>query len=164
MLLLNSIFFDKLLSEAESSSRKRAHYNIHKDYSEPVQRLCIALKSGTYVRPHCHTDSDGWELIMTVKGDVVILIFDDCGYVKKRYALSPTTSNVGVELEPNTFHMVFPVNSDAVIFEVKEGPFIPKKTSDFATWAPEEDSDEVENFLDWAKEAKVGDKYGTSRH
>ena len=159
MMHLDNNFFDKLLLEAESSSRKRAHYNIHKNYSEPVQRLCIALKSGTYIRPHCHVDDDAWEMIMALKGDVVMLIFDADGYVKKRYELSPNTGNVGVELPPNTWHTLFPANAEAVIFEVKEGPFTPKKESDFACWAPEENSSRVDEFLSWAQSAVVGEQY-----
>lgn len=159
MFFLDNTFFDKLLLEAETSPRKRAHYNIHQDYNEPVQRLCIALKCGTYVRPHCHLDSDGWELIMALKGDVVMLIFDADGYVERRYEMSPGDGNIGVELVPNSWHMLFPVNSEAVIFEVKEGPFTPKKKSDFACWSPEENSNEVDQFLVWAKCAIVGDKY-----
>lgn len=159
MLYFDNNFFNKLLLDAESSPRKRAHHNIHQDYSEAVQRLCIALKSGTYIRPHSHSDGNGWEMIMALKGDVVMLIFDTDGYVKRRYELSPYTGNVGVELDPNTWHMVFPTNSEAVIFEVKEGPFIPKKICDFASWSPEEDSSGVEDFLAWAKCAVPGDKY-----
>ena len=159
MLYLDNNFFDKLLLDAESSPRKRAHHNIHQNYSEPVQRLCIALKSGTYIRPHSHVDSDAWELIMALKGDVIMLIFDVDGYVIKRYELSPCTGSLGVELVPNTWHMLFPANAEAVIFEVKEGPFTPKKESDFACWAPEENSNEVGEFLSWAKNAVAGDRY-----
>ena len=158
-LNIDNKLFDRLLLEAGNSPRKRAHHNIHKNYSEPVQRLCIALKSGTYIRPHCHFDVDAWEMIMVLKGDVVMLIFDADGYVKKRYELSSNTGNVGVELTPNTWHTLFPADAEAVIFEVKEGPFTPKKESDFACWAPEENSSRVDEFLSWAQCAVVGDQY-----
>ncbi|MFK5894039.1 MAG: WbuC family cupin fold metalloprotein [Pseudomonadota bacterium] len=159
MLKINNELFDKLLSEAATSPRKRSHYNIHKDYSEPVQRLCIGLKKGTYVRPHCHVHVKSWEMIMALKGEVTVLIFDPSGCVVERCELSPNTGNIAVELQPNTWHMVFPAESDAVIFEVKEGPFTPKKKCDFAFWSPEEDSTQVGPFLNWAYRAVVGDKY-----
>lgn len=158
MLKLDNELFEKLLSEAESSSRKRTHYNIHQDYNEPVQRLCIALKEGTYVRPHCHFDTKSWEMIMVLKGAVAILIFDSSGYIKERIELSSLMGNVAIELKPNTWHMVFPTEPEAVIFEVKEGPFSPKKECDFASWSPVEESSEVQGFLDWAMNAAVGEK------
>ena len=159
MFNLNNQLLERLLLDAEASPRKRAHYNIHQNYDEPVQRLCIALKSGTYIRPHCHKNKDGWEMIMALKGEVSMLIFDTHGNVKERFNLSPNSEHIAVELKPNTWHMVFPTNSEAVIFEVKEGPFIPKKICDFASWSPEEDSSGVQGFLAWAKCAVSGDKY-----
>ena len=159
MLKVNNELFEKLLSEAEISPRKRSHYNIHQDYSEPVQRLCIGLKKGTYIRPHCHVDIKSWEMIMVLKGEVTVLIFDASGCVIERIELSPNTGNMAVELQPNTWHMVFPAGLEAVIFEVKEGPFTPKKKCDFASWSPEEESNNVQSFLDWAMNANINEKY-----
>jgi len=159
MICLDNDFFDALLLKAASSPRKRSHFNIHKSHEEPVQRLCIGLKVGTYIRPHCHRDKDAWEMIMVVKGAADILIFDDEGVVIKRISLSCFTGNVAAELVPNTWHMVMPVDSDAVLFEVKEGPFTPKKRCDFASWAPEEGGTGIETFLGWVENAKSGEKY-----
>ena len=159
MLKLDNQLFERLLLDAEASPRKRMHYNIHRDYNEPVQRLCIALKHGTYIRPHCHKEKGSWEMIMALKGEVGMLIFDSKGNVKERLTLSPLCGHIAVELEPNTWHMVFPIESDAVIFEVKEGPYKQKTISDFARWSPEENSSNVEEFLAWAKSAVPGERY-----
>jgi cupin fold WbuC family metalloprotein len=159
VLKLNDQLFERLLLDAEASPRKRVHYNIHQSYSEPVQRLCIALKSGTYIRPHCHKNKDSWEMIVALKGGVNMLIFDTRGIVKECFKISPNSGRIAVELEPNTWHMLFPEKSEAVILEVKQGPFKQKKASDFASWAPEENSSGVEDFLAWAKCAEPGDKY-----
>lgn len=159
MFTLDDILFEKLLIEARKSARKRVHYNLHKDYSEPVQRLCIALINGTYVRPHSHMNFDGWEMILVLRGHVVMLIFDESGCVKDRIEMSPDSGRIGVEMKPNTWHMLFPLSSDAIIFEVKEGPYKPKKNSDFANWSPEENSNEVVKFLAWAQTAVIGDQF-----
>ena len=159
ILNLDNKLFDRLLSVAGSNPRKRVHYNIHQNHSEPVQRLLIALKSGTYIRPHCHFDVENWEMIIALQGMVVMLIFNLDGTVENRLELSPVASDIGVELKPGTWHMLFPANSEAVILEVKQGPFRPKQKSDFAVWSPEENSEEVEKFLAWAKYAVVGDEF-----
>jgi len=159
MIKLDNELFDKMMAEAEKSPRKRSHYNIHRDYSEPVQRLCIALKRGTYVRPHCHVNEESWEMIMALKGLVALLVFDVNGCIIERIELSPLDGAIGVELKPNTWHMVFPMSSEAILFEVKEGPFTPKKKSDFASWSPGEESNDAQRFLNWAMNAGVGDEY-----
>ena len=150
---------EKLLDDAEASSRKRSHYNIHQDSNEPVQRLCIGLKKGTYIRPHCHKAPNNWEMIIILKGEVALLVFDSKGVVEKRYNLSARKGSTGIQLQPNTWHMLYPISSDAVIFEVKEGPYQPDNISQFADWSPEEGSEDVDSFLAWASMAEPGDKY-----
>jgi len=159
MLKIDNELFDKLLKDAANSPRKRAHFNIHKEYDEPVQRLCIGLLEGTYIRPHYHPRDKGWEIIMALKGVVALLIFNEEGVVTEKKELSPETGSLGVELKPRTYHMVFPVSHDAILFEIKEGPFMPKEMCDFVAWAPEEGDDDVDVFLEWAKNATVGSRY-----
>ena len=156
---LDDQFFERLLSDAHQSPRKRSHYNLHKELDEPVQRLCIALKKGTYVRPHHHPKSNKWELMLALKGSVALLIFDENGNVLERLQLDPGNTVSGIELKPNTWHTVFPVSDEAVILEVKEGPFTPTEPTDFAEWAPSEGEDNVEEFLLWMKDAKIGDRF-----
>jgi cupin fold WbuC family metalloprotein len=156
---LDQDLFRKLLSEAELSPRKRSHYNLHNDFHDPVQRVCIALKSGTYVQPHCHPENNKWEMTIVLKGTVVLLIFDKSGIVRERLELSPASSLNGIEIRPYTWHTVFPLSDDAVILEIKEGPYNPSGPIDFALWAPAEGDGEVLQFLKWAKHACPGESY-----
>lgn len=158
-LKLNNDFFEQLLLQANDSPRKRSHYNLHKELNEPVQRLCIALKKGTYVRPHHHPTSNKWELILCLRGKVSLIIFNKEGNILEKLSLSQGETLNGIELEPNTWHTVFPLSEDAVILEVKEGPYTPTQETDFAPWAPVEDSEHVTHFLNWLDVAKPGEKY-----
>ncbi|CAA0121318.1 Uncharacterised protein [BD1-7 clade bacterium] len=163
MIKLDENFYQALLADAELSCRKRAHKNLHKSPNEPVQRLCIALKRGTYVRPHQHLQANKWELIMALKGAVELVIFDDQGAVLQKIRLAPDGPTSAVELEPGSWHTLAPVTRDAVIFEVKEGPYTPAQSSDFAEWAPPEGDKTVEHFLQWLGDATVGDRF-TQNH
>ena len=156
---LNNGFYEKLLIQAHENPRKRSHYNLHKELNEPVQRLCIALIKGTYVRPHHHPKYNKWELILALRGTVSLVIFDKEGSILEKLSLSQGNALSGIELEPNTWHTVFPLTNDAVILEVKEGPFTPTKESDFATWAPIEGEDQVISFLSWLEGANPGERY-----
>lgn len=154
---LDEMFFRDLLLKAGDSSRKRSHFNIHTDLNEPVQRLCIGLKKGTYVRPHHHPASNKWELMMVLKGAVALIIFDRQGEVLERCSLGEGESLGGVELRPNTWHTVFPLTDEAVILEVKEGPYTPAEKNDFAHWSPKEGQPEVEAYLRWLEQVKPGE-------
>ena len=156
---LDEDFFNTLILNADKSQRKRAHYNLHKELNEPVQRLCIAFKKGTYVRPHHHSQDHKWELILGMKGSIGLVIFDEYGVIIDKVTLAPGGSVSGVELVPNTWHAVYPETESAVIMEVKEGPYTPAKESDFAQWAPQEGGSAVQDFLGWIQNAKIGDKY-----
>lgn len=152
-------FCENLLSKASESPRKRSHFNLHSDLNEPVQRLCIALKKGTYVRPHHHPKSNKWELMLAIKGAASLIVFDKEGVVLEKLVLSPGDSVSGIEIKPNTWHTVMPLTDDTVILEVKEGPFTSTVESDFASWAPIEGDDNVVEFLGWLEDAKPGDRF-----
>jgi len=158
---LDNNLYQKLLSEAAESPRKRSHYNLHKSFDEPVQRLCIALKKGTYVKPHYHPKSNKWELMLALKGESTLIIFDKDGAVLERHSLSPNNSMSGIELKPDTWHTVFPQSSQSIILEVKEGPYTPSTKSDFASWAPDEGDENVGIFLQWLENAATGDRFTT---
>lgn len=156
---LDKVFFNSLLLEVENSVRKRAHYNLHSEFDEPVQRLCIALKKGTYVRPHYHPQNNKWELILALQGSLGLVIFDDSGVIIEKLLLTPGESVSAIELPANTWHAFYPETDGAVILEIKEGPYIPANENDFASWAPAEGESGVADFLVWLADAKTGEKY-----
>ena len=157
--LIDESLFQQLRRTAAESPRKRSHHNLHAELSEQVQRLCIGLEPGTYVRPHKHPEPYKWEMMLILSGSVVLLIFDDDGAVNRHIELSDQGPTKGIELPPNTWHTVFPCNGKAVIMEVKQGPFTPSVPENFASWAPEEGSESVERFLAWANGADVGARF-----
>jgi cupin fold WbuC family metalloprotein len=158
-LKLDEKFFQKLLSQADKSPRMRSHYTLHKHENEAVQRLCVGLKKGTYVRPHHHQQLNKWELLIVLKGSITLVIFNNDGVVLKRFELNPSESLNGIEIEPNTWHTVFPVTDNAVFLEVKEGPYTPTVNFDFAPWAPKEGNVDVPIFQRWLETAQKGEKY-----
>ncbi len=157
--LINKNLFDRLITDAGQSPRKRSHYNLHSSLEEPVQRLCIGLVPGTYVRPHKHPENNKWEMMLVLKGSVVLLIFDSTGQVTERMELSAGELQNGIELPPDTWHTLFPQGESAVILEVKEGPYNPAAPTHFADWAPEETAPETAGFLEWAQAATIGESY-----
>lgn len=151
------------LSEiARCSERHRKNLNIHTALEAPVQRLFNAMEPDTYVRPHRHDRSNGWELMLCMRGAFSILIFDDVGTVTGRTDLSSDTEVLAVEIPPKTWHTVVSRMTGTLMFEVKEGPYTPVDDKDFALWAPQEGDSNAPKFLQWFAQAKVGESLSES--
>ena len=159
-LQLDQQLFDHLLAEATKSPRKRSHFTLHQSEGEAVQRMCIGLLQGTYIRPHRHPQSNKWELLVVLQGSVGIAQFDDDGAIVKKHTLDQSDALSGIEIEPNVWHSLYPLTHEAVLLEVKAGPYIPAMAGDFASWAPEEGDTNVPKFLEWQERATEGDQYG----
>ena len=156
---LNDKLFDNMLEEARKSQRKRSHYNLHKTLEDQVQRLCIALLKGTYIRPHSHGKE---ELLLPLRGEIMLVIFSENGSIEKKIILSNESAAAGVEIGVGVLHSFVPLTESAMAIEVKRGPYEPAVPEDFAVWAPQEGADSVTEFQQWLDHANVGEKYGVS--
>ncbi len=97
---------------------------------------------------------------MALRGTLCLNIFDAESTVLDKIFLGPENTS-GVELPPNTWHTVFPVDENAVFMEVKAGPYTPATASDFASWAPQEGDPQVAQALAWFEQCKVGQRFST---
>lgn len=127
-----------LSAQAATSPRKRAHHNLHPQLDDKVQRLCIAMEPGTYVRPHRHMQPETWEILLILSGAVALLIFDDSGRVLERIELAAGGEVTAVEIPANTWHAVASLKTGTVVFEVKQGPYAPITEGNYAPWSPAE--------------------------
>lgn len=154
---INQNLMQEILQNAENSPRKRAHHNLHDQLEAPIQRMVIGLVKGTYVHPHIHKASNKWELLSVVQGEIGVLVFDDKGLVTHKYHLSTNNQSAMVELPANCWHCLYPISEQAVLLEIKEGPYTPATPEDFATWAPKEGDANVESFLNRLSSLAIGD-------
>lgn len=155
---MNKLSFDKLsaLSDtARQSPRQRMNHNIHSELSDPIQRLAIAMEPDTYIRPHRHLQT--WELLTALRGRFVVLTFDDSGVVIDRAVLGESESVI--ETPAGGWHAVLSLDADAVIFEVKHGPYAPFKEEDFAPWSPAADDENCKALMAWYRDAEIGQQW-----
>ncbi len=144
-------FINKLIATAEVSPRRRAHHTIHETNEDPIQRLFVALASGTYFRPHRHTDKK--ELVIILQGKLGMLVFDNNGKVLERYELTPGNMPV-LEHPQGNWHACVALEPETVFVEVKQGPFAPTAEEDFAQWAPAEGTATAPIVEQWYRSAQ----------
>lgn len=146
--------FQSLRRQAAEASRRRAHLNVHEDLDDPVQRLFIGLEPDTYIRPHRHSGTNRWEFLMVVEGAMDALTFDDSGALVARAHMAAGDTRA-VEIPPNTWHSYVCLEPGTVAFEVREGPYIPVAESDLAAWAPGDDPEAQQAYLQWMRTAPL---------
>jgi len=145
--LMKKIVTPQLLEElsrkAQASPRLRLNHNFHDDLADPINRLLNAIEPGSYVQPHKHPDKR--EVFIVLKGSLVVVLFDSDGNPEEYVLLNQFNGNHAVEIPIETWHTIFALETGSVVFEVKDGPYIPISDKNFASWAPKEgDSDCIE--------------------
>lgn len=140
---------DSIAEQARSSPRQRKNHNFH-EHDDRVQRFLNVLQPGTYVRPHRHVrpvDADGFEFFLVLQGAIGILILNESGSVIHTEKISATGTTRGVELGEGMFHTLIALEPDTVMFELKEGPYVPIDDKDFLPQFPLENTPDAKQWI-----------------
>ncbi len=138
LVALDAALFSRVCQRALASARLRSHHNLHR-HEEPVQRFLNALQPGTYVRPHRHLRDGlgaGFECFVVVQGSIGLLVFDPGGAVIHSQRLDAQGPTRGLELAEGQFHSLVALSADAVLLELKQGPYQPLADKDFLADSP----------------------------
>lgn len=122
ILVIDRALLDSLTREAKASSRLRKNYNLHKGLDDKCQRLLNALEPGTIMPIHRHKVD---EVQILLYGKMKVTIYDDKGNVIEEHTLNSQEGKYGIQVLSNTWHALEVLESGTIIFEVKEGPYIP---------------------------------------
>ena len=123
MKIIDDKLIEDVIAQAKESPRLRMNYNFHQSLDDKCHRLLNALEPGTVVPIHRHPTKD--ESFVLLKGMIRVNLFDDAGKVTESVILNPSDDVYGVDIPKNVWHNVECLESGSVIFEVKEGPFVP---------------------------------------
>ncbi len=137
--------------------RKRAHFNFHPTLDDPIQRLCVSIEPETYIQPHRHADPDTCEIFIMLRGQAIVLFFDDEGRVVDYAALNAGGPVLAIEIPPRVMHTIASLEKGSIFFEVKHGPYVRPKMGNVALWAPAEGDSDVAEFVNWFGVARIGD-------
>ena len=131
MKVIDKSLLDAVSAEARQSARLRMNYNFHRSLDEKCYRFLNAMEVGTVVPIHHHVTKD--ETFIVLRGRVRVNIYNDQGEVTESAELSVAEGRYGVDIPRNTWHAVECLEPGSVIFEVKEGPFVPHEQDGILT-------------------------------
>ena len=138
--------FSLLCEQSLVNDRLRQHHNIHSDYSDPCQRLFIAMQPRSFVVPHRHTSPAKTETFIVLRGCIGLVFFDDKGQIESSELLGPNCKTQICDISPGIWHTAIALERDSIFMEVKRGPYSPVEAIDIALWSPIGDG--IQGYLD----------------
>jgi cupin fold WbuC family metalloprotein len=122
MKIINESLLNGVSAQAKASPRLRMNYNFHQSLEDKCHRMLNAVEPGTVVPIHRHPTKD--ESFVVLRGKVRSTTYNDDGSVIESVVLNPAEGRYGVNIPKNVWHTLQSLESNSVIFEVKEGPFV----------------------------------------
>ena len=122
-MIIDKNLLDQVSAQAKVSPRLRMNYNFYQSLEDKCHRFLNAVEPGTVVPIHRHPTKD--ESFVILRGKVRVTTHNDDGSIIEGVVLSQESSNYGVDIPKNVWHKLESLESGSVIFECKEGPFVP---------------------------------------
>lgn len=116
-------YYNNVSAQAKASPRLRINLNFHQSLDEKCHRFLNAVEPGTEVPIHRHPTKD--ETFVVLRGKVKVLTYNDDGSVMDSVELCPLEGRYGVDIPKGVWHTIEAIETNTVIFECKEGPFVP---------------------------------------
>ena len=123
MKIIDKEMLDEVSRQAKQSDRLRKNYNFHESLEDKCHRMLNAVEPGTLVPIHRHPTKD--ESFVILRGKVRSTTYNDDGSVIESVVLCHENGVYGVYIPKNVWHRLETMEPDSVIFECKEGPFVP---------------------------------------
>lgn len=123
MKIIDQALLNTVSAQAKDSPRLRMNYNFHQSLDEKFHRFLNAVEPGTDIPIHRHPTKD--ESFVVLRGKVKVSTYNDDGSVIESVVLCQEDGRYGVDIPKNVWHNLESLEPDSVIFECKEGPFVP---------------------------------------
>ena len=122
-MIIDNNLLDMVSEQAKDSSRLRMNFNFHGSLQDKCHRMLNAVEPGTEVPIHRHPTKD--ESFVILRGKVRSTTYNDDGSVIESIELCAEEGRYGVDIPKGVWHKLESLESGSVVFECKEGPFVP---------------------------------------
>ncbi len=122
-MVIDKKLLDEVSEQAKASPRLRMNYNFHRSLDEKCHRFLNAVEPGTEVPIHKHPTKD--ETFLILRGKVRVTTHNDNGSIIEDVVLCNEEGRYGVNIPKGVWHKLECIEKNSVIFECKEGPFVP---------------------------------------
>ena len=130
-MVISEELLNEVSAQAKASPRLRMNYNFHESLDDKCNRMLNAVEPGTQVPIHRHPTKD--ESFVVLRGKVKVTTYNDDGSVIESVVLCQKEGRYGVDIKKGVWHNLKSMAPDSVIFECKEGPFVPHEVEGVMT-------------------------------
>ena len=127
-MLIDDHLLDEVTARAMASERLRMNYNLHDSLEAKAQRLLNALEPGTALPIHRHQHTA--ETYIVLRGAIKVLFYNDERMLTNEFMINPLEGRYGIHIPAGQWHTLEVLESGTVIFEVKDGPYVPLQPED----------------------------------
>lgn len=127
-MLINEQLLDEVTAKAKTSERLRMNFNLHDSLEAKAQRLLNALEPGTVLPIHRHRDTA--ETYIVLRGSMKVLFYNDKKELTGQSVIDPKQNEYGIHFPTGQWHTLEVLEPNTVLFEVKDGPYIPFSKED----------------------------------
>lgn len=127
-MIIDKNLLDEVSAKAKVSKRLRMNFNFHDSLDSKAQRLLNALEMGTVLPIHRHQHTS--ETYILLRGKIRVMFYNEMGAETESFILNPLDGNYGVHIPVGQWHTLEVLEKDSVIFEVKDGPYMPLEPED----------------------------------
>lgn len=127
-MLLGKQLLDQLSKSASENPRLRASFDLRNTDKDNSQRMLNALQPGTILPIHRHPFTA--ETLIMVRGSVCQKFYNNQGEVTDTFILKAGGECSALQIPAGQFHSLECLEPDTVIFEAKDGAYMPVSAED----------------------------------
>ena len=127
-MLLGKQLLDQLSKSASENPRLRASFDLRNTDKDNSQRMLNALQPGTILPIHRHPFTA--ETLIMVRGSVCQKFYNNQGEVIDIFILKAGGDCSALQIPAGQFHSLECLEPDTIIFEAKDGPYMPVSAED----------------------------------
>jgi cupin fold WbuC family metalloprotein len=128
MQLIDKNLLDTICQQVIENPRLRINYNFHDSLDAPSQRLLNAIQPESVLPVHRHRNTA--ETYIILRGRLRVMFYNDQKELTETAILDPKEGVFGINIPAGEWHTVEILALDTVIFETKDGPYLPHKEED----------------------------------
>ena len=127
-MIIDQELWNLLSDEARKNSRLRASFDLRNSTEDLSQRMLNAIEPGTVIPIHRHQHSS--ETLIIIRGKFREFLYDESGALDKVVEMEAGGTCTIMQIEKGQWHSLECLKSGTIIFEAKDGPYMPISAED----------------------------------